>query len=279
MFENVTPTALSRTLQVQLKDSGIILPRVTRNFQADLSMGKEVLLGGVGEVTIGNDTTGNIDYQAAPTFSQLIKIDAAPYFALDLPDKSIKQSMVKLQPFITKAANAMGAEMDQKIAYLAFSAQKSIGASAEVGASEITPFLSEARAFIRSNSEDSEMGFMDLFVGPYTAEVIRQVMVNKATDNMKALMAGYIGSINGFNVFETSSIHTTGTFGTDLVEYNFACISPAAIGAVIQENPESEILRRDAKFADGYRGRALWGKKLIGEKKFVAIVIKPDLSD
>ncbi|HQM83884.1 MAG TPA: hypothetical protein PLD55_04290 [bacterium] len=278
MFENVTPQALSRVLQVQLKDSGIILPRVTRNFQSDLSMGKEVVLGGVGEITVGTGTT-SINYQDAPTFSQLIKIDSDPYFAINLPDKSIKQSMVKMLPFVQKGANALAAEMDQKIAYLAYSAQKSIGASAEVGATEITPLISEARAFIRSNSEDAEMAFLDLYVGPYTAEVIRQVMVNKATDNQKALMNGYIGSINGFNVFETSNIHTTGTFGTDLVEYNFAMISPAAVGAVIQADPTSEVVRRDAAFADGLRGMALWGKKLIGEKKFVAVVIKPDLSD
>lgn len=278
MFENVTPQALSRVLQVQLKDSGIILPRVTRNFQSDLSMGKEVVLGGVGEITVGTGTT-SINYQDAPTFSQLIKIDSDPYFAINLPDKSIKQSMVKMLPFVQKGANALAAEMDQKIAYLAYSAQKSIGASAEVGATEIIPLISEARAFIRSNSEDAEMAFLDLYVGPYTAEVIRQVMVNKATDNQKALMNGYIGSINGFNVFETSNIHTTGTFGTDLVEYNFAMISPAAVGAVIQADPTSEVVRRDAAFADGLRGMALWGKKLIGEKKFVAVVIKPDLSD
>jgi len=278
MFENVTPQALSRVLQVQLKDSGIILPRVTRNFQSDLSMGKEVVLGGVGEITVGTGTT-SINYQDAPTFSQLIKIDSDPYFAINLPDKSIKQSMVKMLPFVQKGANALAAEMDQKIAYLACSAQKSIGASAEVGATEIIPLISEARAFIRSNSEDAEMAFLDLYVGPYTAEVIRQVMVNKATDNQKALMNGYIGSINGFNVFETSNIHTTGTFGTDLVEYNFAMISPAAVGAVIQADPTSEVVRRDAAFADGLRGMALWGKKLIGEKKFVAVVIKPDLSD
>lgn len=274
----VTESNMSRMLQVMLKDAGIILARAMKNFQTDLSMGKDVILGGIGEVTIGNGTS-SISYQPAPTFNQKININQDKYFAIDLPDKMVKQSMAKLLPFLQKGANSLAFDIDQTLAALAATAQKSIGASAETGATELVPFLAEAAAFIKSNCQDSDKPFMDLFVGAYTAEVIKQLIVDKGTDNMATLQNGFIGRYNGFNVFESSAIKTTGTFGTDLVECNFACVTRNALGAVIQSDPTTEVIRRDASFADGLRGSSLYGVKNILEKQYVAIVIKPDLSD
>lgn len=275
---NITESNLSRMLQVMLKDAGVIVARAMKNFQTDLSMGKDVILGGIGEVTIGSGTS-SITYQAAPTFSQKLKIDQDKYFAVDLPDKQVKQSLAKLADFVKKGSNSLAADIDATLANLAATAQNSIGASAETGATELIPFLSQAMATIKVNCQNADLPFIDLFVGPFTAEVMKQIIVNKATANEAALMNGYIGKYNGFNVFETA-VKSTGDFAAGtLVEYNFACITRNALGAVIQSDPMVEVIRRDASFADGLRGSALYGVKNINEKQFVAIVIKPDLSD
>ena len=74
----------------------------------------------------------------------------------------------------------------------------------------------------------------------------------------------------------------TGTYAesnSTLVETSFAIASREAVGVPIQNMLEAETLRDINKMADIYRGRCLYGAKIINEKKFCSFVCKPDLSD
>lgn len=277
---NVTPTVLSMMIQAQMLDSGRVFPRVLTDLKANLALGSSVKISGIGDITVRSGSSA-VTTESPSNYDQLVTIDQDKYFSIELTDKQQAQSMIKMAQYSAKAANALANDLDKTIATLASSAQKTIGSNATVvGATEISAYLNQIFAYLRSNS-DSEF-VPDLFVGPYLARVIKEAYENKSTDNDASLKRGFIGNYLGFDVIETTSVVSSGSYaesGSTLVETAFAAITKDAVGVAMQNSMEAETLRGESSFKTIYRGRMLYGAKIINEKKFCSFICKPDLSD
>lgn len=279
-MSNVTATMLSSMLQSQMPVSGRVLSRVLTDMRADLREGESVTIRGLGEITIRSNTS-SVTTETPEGFSQIVPIDQDKYFSISLTDKRDAQDIVKMAEYSIKAAQSLAFDIDKTICSLASSAQKKIGdSSLVIGATEVYSYLSEIFAYF-AKERDTEIA-PTLFAGTYLARVIKQAFDIKSTDNAASLKNGYLGNFQGFDIVETAAVVNTGTYaesGSTLVETSFAIASREAVGVPIQNMIEAETLRDTTKFADIYRGRCLYGAKIIDEKKFCSFICKPDLSD
>lgn len=279
-MSNVTATTLSAMLQAQMPVAGRVLSRVLTDMRADLSYGESVKIKGLGEITIRSNSS-SITTETPEGFSQIVPIDQDKYFSITLTDKRDAQDIIKMAEYSIKAGQSLAFDIDKTICKLASNAQKTIGnSSLAIGATEVTAYLSEIFAYF-AKERDTDIA-PTIFAGTYLARVLKQAFDIKSTANAESLKNGYLGNFQGFDIVETAAVVNTGTYAesdSTLVETSFAIASREAVGVPIQNMIEAETLRDTAKFADIYRGRCLYGAKIINEKKFCAFVCKPDLSD
>lgn len=266
------PTLWSKQLISNMDKAMVFGNVVNRNVEGEIKKGNQLRIMEIGDITVADYTsTGGVTYQDLGDASKTLVIDKDKYFAFDVDDADAVQAVPDVFAAATaRAGYHMADTFDSHIA----------GLHTEAGV--LTSDLGSSTTGINVYSNDmatviSNMGYqLDYANCPSTERWIIWPSVLWQYLIYAEIVAGsnYPDSPNSpayMNSTQPGEFTRMGFthFRSNNVEYNSTRTAwsvmfghKSAIAAAVQVN-KVEAVRRDAYFADGIRGRMVYGAKVV----------------
>lgn len=259
--ENFIPQVWSTILNESLKKSLVFGNVVNTDYEGDASFGNTVKINQIGAVTIGDydKTTGTGDPEELDGAQTSLLIDQQKFFNFKVEDIDKAQANVDLlSGGMTEAAYGLADKSDSYIAslYTAVAAGNTIG-------DDTTPIVPT-----KSDAYDHLVDLAVLLSEANVPKTNRFAVVPeffygllqkdpRFTVNQQILATGYIGTVNGMDVYTSNNIaNTAGT------KYKVMAGHRSAIAFASQIN-STEAYRPEKSFSDAVKGLYTFGAKVI----------------
>jgi len=242
------------------------------NYQGDIQgQGSSVRINEYGDVTINDYTHGaTLSYQSPNSAQKVLYIDQAKYFAVSVDKIDIVQNNPKAIPgLMAKAAYNMADTVDQFI----FSHYASAGATitaASVSAGNVLNNISDFALALDENDVPSVGRW--LVIPPWYHQKLWQAVSGavSVTGTTKVyddgvLRNGFVGSLNGFDIFVSNNLTAT-TKGTDA---KVMAGTNEAITFASQLAEIEPVLQRETTFDQAIRGLYIYGAKVVKPEALV----------
>ena len=270
--ENFIPEMWSASLFVKLRKSLVYAGLCQRDYEGELrNFGDTVKINEIGPLTVTAYTKGaTLSYEDLDGAQKELKVDQASSFAFKIDDIDKAQTNPKLMDgAMSDAAYRIADTIDTYIAGLYAQAGATPSSTTYVGTAtgslpvssgNVIETLSYAGRYLTEKNVPT--GGRWMVVPPWLTQklvlaatgTIASTGVPKLMDN-GAVVNGYVGSLMGFDFFESNNVVTTGTAATIM------CGIRSAISYVGQVS-ELEAIRLQTTFADAARGLYIYGAKV-----------------
>ena len=266
------PTLWSKMLINNMDKALVFGNVVNRNVEGEIKKGNQLKINELGDITISDYTsTGGVTYQTLGDASKTLVIDKDKYFAFDVDDADAVQSNVELFSAATQRAGFhMADTFDSHIASL------------HTEAGVLNSVLGSATTGINVYANDmvkvvSDMGYLlDYANCPSTerwiiwpsvlwqyliyAEIVAGANYPDSPNSPAYMNSSSPGEFTrmGFTHFRSNNVEYNSTRTAWSVMFGHK----SAIAAAVQID-KVEAVRRDAYFADGIRGRMVYGAKVV----------------
>jgi len=231
-----------------------------RSYEGEIAdKGDQVKISELGDITIG-DFSGTVSYEDLDDSAKFLVVDQDKYGAFKNKDLDKVQANVDL---LNEATRKMGEGLadaeDQYIASLYTEAgvtSGTTGAPTALNSANITATISGLTADFDENNVPQEGR-----VAVCPAWFIQKLVLAKIledTNNSEALANGYVGRYMGWNIYMSNNVSHSGSTW-------YAPMFFRAGDTIAHANQLSgvESLRLEQDFADGVRGRMVYGSKVI----------------
>lgn len=270
--ENFIPEMWSASLFVKLRKSLVYGALCQKDYEGELrNFGDTVKINEIGPVSVTAYTKGaTLSYESLEGAQKELKVDQASSFAFKIDDIDKAQTNPKLMDgAMSDAAYRIADTIDSFIAGLYSQAGATPSSTTYVGTAtgslpvssgNVIETLSYAGRYLSEKNVPTGGRFM--VIPPWFAQklalaatgTISATGVPKVLDG-GVIANGYVGSLMGFDFFQSNNVVTTGTAATIM------CGVRSAISYVGQV-AEIEALRLQTTFADAARGLYVYGAKV-----------------
>lgn len=256
-ISNFIPELWSTQLLTAFRKQTVFGQIVNRNYQGEITgSGDTVRITTPAAITVGN-YSGTVSYQTPTSAQQSLLIDQDRYWAFDLDDVDQAQANVSLmQAYMAEAADALAQNVDTDLAGL-YTAAGLSSISVDVGTDDFYD-----KIVLAGQQLDEEnvprVGRWVVMTPKGYADLLQNSNFINATDAGATLVReGALGRVGGFDVLVSNNLTNT-TAST----YAYLYGTNAAI-TMAEQVVSTEAIRRDTAFADGVRGRMVYGRKVV----------------
>lgn len=258
-YDNFIPEIWSAAILNEL-DKRLVLANVTnQRWAGEISnVGDTVRILGVGSVAVSAYTPNStsITYETPATSTTSLVINKDYYAAVQVDDKERVQAVTDLvSAYAPRIAYGLAKQIDSSIA----DEYANAGLTGVTATASDDPY--DAIVDARKDLENSDVeGPFWLVVDPSFAAALRKntKFVSAEGEGATFRQNGALGSIAGFNVYESNNLVT------DSGEVQCLYGGPNAIAHARQLIQSSiEAIRLESSFATGIRARAVWGNKVL----------------
>jgi len=264
------PTLWSNMLINNMDKALVFGNIVNRNVEGEIKKGNQLKILEIGDITVADYTsTSGVTYQTLGDASKTLVIDQDKYFAFEVDDADAVQSNVEVFGAATaRAGFHMADTFDQYIAGLYTEAgvldTTYLGSSStglKVNANDMVKVISD----MARNLDEANCPRQDRFI-VWDATLWQYLVVAEVvagtnypdSPNAPAYFGGLAPAVNGLGFTHYMSNNVNSDSSDKLVMFGHK----SAIAAAVQID-KVEAIRRDAYFADGIRGRMVYGAKVV----------------
>jgi hypothetical protein len=263
-YNEFKPTYWSDKVFSQYANNLVMLPLTNREYESEItSSGQRIKINELGDVTTKDYVEGtDLVYETISDASKFLDIDQKNYTAITLEDVDNAQSKPKI---IGSLAERMGISMADTVdAYLLNQAYTDAG-TIVTGTEGSPTSITSANIITYMNTTAVQMDDANVpkqnrvcVLPNWMAGKITLAQINKSTDNVKALQAGYLGDFLGFSVYQSNNVVKSGTDWSAPVFFR-ANDSIAFASQIIK----SEAMKAEKKFAELVRMLNVYGVKTV----------------
>lgn len=231
-----------------------------REYEGEISnKGDQVKINELGDITV-SDYTGSVSYQDLDDAAKFLVVNQDKYAAFNNEDLDAVQSNPKL---LGEATRKMGVALanteDQYLAGLYTEAgitSGSTGTPTSITSGNVTSTISGMTSDFDENDvpQDRRVAVCP----PWFVQKLVLAKVLYDTDNSEALGNGRVGRYMGWEIYMSNNVsHSSTTW--------YAPMFFRAMDTIAHANQLTNIesLRLEDKFADGVRGRMVYGSKVV----------------
>ena len=231
-----------------------------REYEGEIAdKGDQVKITELGAITTGA-YSGTVTYQELDDASKFLVVDQDYYGAFNNKDLDKVQANVALLGEATrKLGEALADDEDQNIAGLYTEAGINDGSTISVTAitsANVISTISDMNVSFDTNNVPQDNRVM--VVPPWFIQKLYLAKVIRDTDNSDVLGNGYMGKIDGWEVYMSNNVvHSSTTW--------YAPMFFRAGDTIAHANQLTtvESLRLEGSFGDGVRGRMVYGSKVV----------------
>ena len=274
-------TVWSKKIQDDLEEKCKLVKDCTREYEGDVKYAQTVKILGVGDPTIGNYTGKDIVIEEMSDKSQELTIDVRKYFAFEVPDVDVAQSVPGLpEKYQEKSVKGLALAREKFVgALVAGKAQSTSDEEAKnstykPGATNIVVATNKTKAAIRAaltaaivklrenNYDDSGV----IEISPADYAIFKDELIDLKTNNDELVRRGVVGMYDNYETKSTNNIYRDSDYAYAIVR------SKHAIAFVGQIN-EVEAGRMERRFSDYVRGLDVYSAKIIDQDQIVCVKI------
>lgn len=267
--QNFIPTVWSAKLNESLKKSLVFGNVVNSDYQGDAKFGNTVKINTIGAITIGDydKATGTGDPQELDSSQTSLLIDQQKFFNFKVEDIDAAQANVNLlEGAMVEAGYGLADVADQYIASLYTEAALAIG-------DDTTP-----KVPTKDNAYDHLVDLGVLLSENNVPKSDRFVVVPeffygllqkdpRFTKDANVLATGYIGNVNGMQVFTSNNVaNTSGAKFKVMAGHRSAIAFASQVDSV-------EAYRPEKSFSDAVKGLQVYGAKVIKPKALAVMTV------
>ena len=254
---NYVPEIWDDQLLVAFRKQHVFANLVNRNYEGEIrNAGDTVKITTPAAITVGA-YSGTVSYQTPTSAQQSLLIDQDIYWAFELDDVDQAQANVNLmQAYMAEAADALAQNVDTNLAAL-YTGAGLTQIELDVGTSDFYDIMVLAGQQLDETNVPRAGRWVVMSPKGY-ADLLQNANFINATDAGATLVReGALGRVAGFDVLVSNNLTNT-TAST----YAYMYGTNAAI-TMAEQTVSTEAIRRDTAFADGVRGRMVYGRKVI----------------
>ena len=274
-------TVWSKKIQDDLEEKCKLVKDCTREYEGDVKYAQTVKILGVGDPTIGNYTGKDIVIEEMSDKSQELTIDVRKYFAFEVPDVDVAQSVPGLpEKYQEKSVKGLALAREKFVgALVAGKAQSTSDEEAKnstykPGATNIVVATNKTKAAIRAaltaaivklrenNYDDSGV----IEISPADYAIFKDELIDLKTNNDELVRRGVVGMYDNYETKSTNNIYRDSDYAYAIVR------SKHAIAFVGQIN-EVEAGHMERRFSDYVRGLDVYSAKIIDQDQIVCVKI------
>ena len=260
---NFIPAVWSAKILEALEVEAKLVDNCWREYEGEVKHASAVHILGVGDVTVGDYGSKDIDVERIDDAGQTLIIDQAKYFAIEFDDVEKAQTVPGLFEATQKeAVHKLAVARDSFVALkikegthittAASLEDKAVKAAIDAGLVQLKKRNFNEEAVIELSPEGA-MAFMnDLTV--------------VSTDNPEYIKKGVIGYYHGHKVIESNNLFSDET-------HTYCAIRGKKAIAFAGQLDKVEAIRRELRFSDMVRGLDVYGAKVIDDDRLQVIKI------
>ncbi len=257
---NFQPTIWSAMVLESLKKNLVFGARANRNYEGDVRFGNAVKINSVGAVAVRN-YAGSTTTDALSDATQTLLINQQKYFSFNVDDINRVQSNADFaNAAMMEAGYALADSVDQYIAGLHGDAGITANLGTDVSPIEINSanVLTYLQLMFQKMTEANvPTSGRWCIVPPWMETKIKIAAQKIMTRNDEVVMNGYIGTIEGFDLYVSNNVvNTAGAKYKVLAGYSGSI-------TLAQQIDKTEALRAPDAFADIVRGLLVFGAKVV----------------
>lgn len=272
---DANPTIIGQELVQVLEKSLVSAAVCNRSYEGEVrDMGSAVKICGVSALSSAN-YTGSVSYSALDVTSATMNIDIARYVAFDLDDVNATQSAPDLwTPYVQNAGYTLASYIDSKV--LEEAGTNAGNNSYRTGTTAWTAgssgaYIPKMFADIHAKLDAANVPQANRYVivNPSVRQGLQIWAAGKDSQFASGVQQnGFMGQFMGLNVFVSNNLDADGSSQPQAVA------GSAGLGiALVVQLTKSEIVRRDAAFADAYRALVLAGTKAYQTAALVRVIL------
>ena len=258
---NFIPVIWSAVILENLRKNLVYGGLCNRNYQGNVTAGNTVKINSIGPVAVRSYVKSNTTDTLNDSTQNLL-IDQQKYFQFEVDDVDAAQANVGLvQAAMSEAGYATADAVDQFIASKHTEAGITTNLGTDSTAIEITAgnVLDYLRLVSQKMTENNvPTGGRWMVIPAWFETKVKKAAQNIITMNQDIVRTGYIGTIEGFNLFVSNNVPgATATTFNKILAGNNSTITLA------QQIEKTETLRVEGSFGDVIRGLSVYGAKVI----------------
>lgn len=254
---NFVPELWSAQLITAFRKTHVFNSLVNRNWEGEIrQFGDTVKIQTPGAIAVGA-YSGTVSYETPDSTSQALVIDKDRYWAFQVDDLDAVQANVNLMStYMQEAAYALADDVDGDLASLYANAGAG-NINIDLTDSDVDFYSVAVEAGQKLDEGNVPRGQRWMVVDPFGyATILKDAKFVHATAVAdQVIRTGEVGQIAGFSVFVSNNLKTATT-----KKYMFGTNQAITMAAQLLN---TEAVRRDAAFADGVRGRLVYGRKVV----------------
>lgn len=256
------PTIWSDLIFMEYDKSLVFAPLMNRDYEGEISgYGDKVKINEIGEVTT-NTYSGTVTYEDPKDASKYLLIDQQKYAAVTVEDIDQAQAKPKVMGRIANRIGfSLADDMDQFLAGLVDEAGITSdlgteGSPISITSANVVTYLSLVAQKMDENN--NPRGGRVAVVPPWFAQKLTLAKITKDTDNSATITTGYVGTMHGFDVYQSNNISHSGT-----TWYKPMFFLRNDSIAFAEQLMVTEGMRAENAFADRMRSLVVYGGKVV----------------
>lgn len=270
---NFIPELWSARLLSALEKTHVAANLVNRDYEGEIrQQGDTVHINSIGAVTV-KDYTRNSDISAPETLSttdQTLTISQAKYFNFQIDDVDAAQAAGDLmEKAMSMSAYALKDTADAYIlGVLAAGAVSAnvIGGSTPIALTKDNIYENIVKLRLILDKKSVPLEGRTLVIPPEAYALLLQDsrFVSGSESGSEAVRSGYIGSVAGFEIYESNNCAKNGTTYTITAQVKSAC-------TYAEQIVETGAYRPEKRFADAVKGLHVYGAKVVDGNQIAAL--------
>jgi len=260
-LQNFIPTIWAGQILNQFETSHVLAALCNRDYEGDITaQGDTVKINAIGDISVASYVKNSTSISPAElqTAQTVLLIDQSKYFAFKVDDA------------MSKAAYALSEAVDEGIAGLYGSAGNTI-TDATFDSALAFDTIALAAQYLNEAGVPKQGRWLALPPWAITKLVLAKVLNTEGSVNANTeLNSGFMGTVMGFDVYESNSLTQTGT-APDYTTEAMAGV-PEAI-SYAEQIVEVEAYRPESSFSDAVKGLHVYGYKVIQPKGLVRLTL------
>ena len=273
-LQNFIPTIWAGQILNQFETSHVLAALCNRDYEGDITaQGDTVKINAIGDISVASYVKNSTSISPAElqTAQTVLLIDQSKYFAFKVDDVDKVQANVSvMNKAMSKAAYALSEAVDEGIAGLYGSAGNTI-TDATFDSALAFDTIALAAQYLNEAGVPKQGRWLALPPWAITKLVLAKVLNTEGSVNANTeLNSGFMGTVMGFDVYESNSLTQTGT-APDYTTEAMAGV-PEAI-SYAEQIVEVEAYRPESSFSDAVKGLHVYGYKVIQPKGLVRLTL------
>jgi hypothetical protein len=259
---NTIPTLVGNAVEEKLRKTLAYNMLFNENWSGQFGPGATLKVPSIGSVSVNDHTRySDITWEEPSDSSNTLSVDQDKYFAIAMDDADeIESNPQVLAAYAEEAAYQLDDTIDQFLVSTIVGTGSLITSDLGSTGSPITVNSANAGDMLLKMArklDDAKVPRANrrVVIPPWYMEDLVLAKIDLATNNTSVMENATVGRYAGFEISVSHNVPAVGT-GDD--EYQIVASYPGAMTWAM-ELREVERLRLESKFADGVRGRALYG--------------------